>query len=69
MKNEGLSIYKNYCENGFCVLKDILRETIRNISKKLYNAKGSCGKNKVCVHAYYYFDCYVEATKFLGFSK
>jgi hypothetical protein len=69
MKNEGLSMYENYCENKFCVLEDTLRETIKDISKKLCNVKRSCGKNKICVYAYHHFDCYVEATKFLGYTK
>jgi hypothetical protein len=52
-----------------CVLEDILRETIKDIGKKPCNAKGSCGKNKVCVYACHHFNCYVETTKFLGYTK
>jgi hypothetical protein len=69
MKNEKLSMCENYYENKFCVLEDTLGETIKDISKKLCNTKGSCGKNKVCVYTCYHFDCYAKATKFLNYTK
>jgi hypothetical protein len=69
MKNEGSSMCENYCENGFCVLEDTLGETIKDIGKKPCNAKGNCGKNKVCVYACHRFDCYAEAAKLLGYTK